>query len=533
MKEISTSIYVFEDLINDGYLYVDKTEYIYRLVSTGKGMFFCARPRRFGKSLTVSTLEAVFRGKRSLFQGLYIDSQPYDWEEYPVIHIDFADLIVDTEELLTESLTTVLQETAEEYQVQLEQTHPGLMLRKLIRLLYAKFQKGVVLLIDEYDKPILDHLDSAEEAERYRSYLDSFYQIIKGSQKFLRFVFITGITRFGKVSVFSKLNNLQDISMNESFCEMFGYTDSELHEYFSEYLTNAAMKNNMSEEELSESIREWYDGYRFSKKENKVFNPVSIGQFFVNHAEFMNYWFETGTPSFLIGMVKKNHLLPEDFNAPIMEALSFSSFDAAELASPDLSTDKIVQMLYQAGYLTLKDILVEQPLTFELGFPNQEVREAFSRFLTSEYAGSEKVLSFVKNFVVNTGKGKTEGMIETFRSFFSNLPYDLRIEKEKYYQSIVYSIFVMCGIETKAEETTNIGRIDGVAKMKNQIYIIEFKLNGSAEEALKQINEKKYAEKYTLDAKLHGKTIHKLGINFSSENGVCNITDWKEEILEP
>ena len=346
MKHINTSIYTFENIIKEDCLYVDKTEYFYKLVTKKSGQFFMSRPRRFGKSLAISTLDAIFRGKRELFKGLKIYDMDYDWEEYPVIHIDFARTVMPDQETLSESLGNILDSIAGEYDVSCEGSHPGIKLEVLIRFLKEKTGKDVVLLIDEYDKPLLDHMESPEEAEGWRKYMDSFYQVIKGSEKDLRFVFMTGVTKFAKLSIFSKLNNITDITMHRDYSEMFGYTQEELLEYFDEYLEDAVKTgikdrsgNPFSREGLIAEIKRWYDGFKFSEDGKNVYNPVSIGQFMDNRYKFKNYWFSTGTPAFLVGLLKKNRLTVEDVSEADMSVGAFEVFDVCRLRFPNYEVE--------------------------------------------------------------------------------------------------------------------------------------------------------------------------------------------------
>ena len=330
MKTINTSIYTFENIIKEDCLYVDKTEYFYKLVTKKRGQFFMSRPRRFGKSLAISTLDAIFRGKRELFKGLKIYDMDYDWEEYPVVHIDFARTVMTDKGTFERSLGFDLDKIAEEYGVSCSDSSPGVKFKMLMNALKEKTGKDVVLLIDEYDKPLLDHMESPEEAESWRKYMDSFYQVIKGSEKDIRFVFMTGVTKFAKVSIFSKLNNITDITMHRDYSEMFGYTQDELLKYFDEYLEDAVKTgikdrrgNPFSKEGLIAEIKRWYDSFKFSEDGKNVYNPVSIGQFMDNRYKFKNYWFSTGTPTFLMELLKKNSITVEDVAKATISPLPF------------------------------------------------------------------------------------------------------------------------------------------------------------------------------------------------------------------
>jgi len=531
MKDISTGIYTFEKLITEGKLYVDKTKYIYNIAKESSGYYFLSRPRRFGKSLTVSTLDALFHGKKELFKGLYIYDADYDWKEYPVIHIDFGKVVMKSIAELNKNLLVMLGRTAEYYGVDFSEEDAASGFERLINSLGTKYNTQVVLLIDEYDKPILDHMNSPEEVEEYRNYMDSFYQVIKGSESMLRFVFITGVTKFAKVSIFSKLNNIEDITMNRDFASMLGYTQSEFETNFSEYIDNAVTESGVTHDELLAKIKFWYDGFLFHEHGEKMYNPVSIGKFMNNNYEFRNYWFATGTPTFLIKMLKKNGLVLCDLKDVLMSANSFDTFDVTTLASDTVENTALMQMLYQTGYLTLDKVMIEEPKTYRLRFPNYEVEQSFSESLVNAYTGPAKTGGFISGFVTSAYNGDTDEMMEYMQTFFSELPYDIQIKSEKYYQSIVYTIFKMCGMKVMTELRTNIGRIDAVMTIGDQVYIIEFKLNRSADVALEQIDEKKYADGFILPARRDGKTIHKLGINFCCSEEVRNVTDWREEVV--
>lgn len=536
MKAVNTSTYTFEKLINGNCIYVDKTEYFYKLVTGKGGMYFMSRPRRFGKSLAVSIFDAIFRGKKDLFRDLKIYDMDYDWEVYPVIRLDFASEVLLTKEQFDQSLKESLKWIAKEYGITEDNGSPAVFFKKLIRSLKKKTGKNVVLLIDEYDKPLLDHLSSPEEAEEWQKYMDSFYQIIKGSEADLRFVFMTGVTKFAKVSVFSKLNNLDDLTMNRDYSEMFGYTQEELVQYFNGYLDDAVSKavcdeegNVLDKDALLAEIKRWYDGFKFSEYGSNVYNPVSIGQFMNGHYEFSNYWFATGTPTFLMDILKRNGITDMELSGISMDKDMFNTFDAVELAGEGVPKERIYQMLYQTGYLTIdKGIRMPGGGALMLRFPNLEVKRSFEKNLFLKYTGRDSG-GFGAALGFRAVKGDTEGMIELLKSYFASFPYDIQIKHEKYYQSMVRIMFEMSGMKFLTEDMTNTGRIDGVLEAGEHLYIIEFKLNRTSDEALAQIDEKKYAEKYILPAKEKGLKLHKLGINFCYDKDVRNITEWKEE----
>lgn len=390
---ISTSTYSFADLRKNGYLYVDKTRYFYRLVQHAKGRYFCARPRRFGKSLAISTLGAIFRGEKHLFDGLYIASTDYAWQPHPIIHLDFARMDVGTLADLKESLTKRLRDIADAYGVTISGSTPIILFADLIEKLCQKETCGVVILIDEYDKPILEHLETRDDAERFRDFLQGFYQIIKGMDASEHFVFITGVTRFAKVSIFSKLNNLTDITMDARFACMFGYTQDELEQDFDGWLTQtlATSLPATSRAKLLDKLKDWYDGFRFVVDAEPVYNPVSIGSFFLSGGVFKNYWFSTGTPSFLVKLAMQNHLTLEDIQGAVMSESALDLFDVAELAEQGTDRDKLYQLLFQTGYLTIDQLLWDTPeRVYSLRFPNFEVRYSFAKNLFTAYQPQEQ-----------------------------------------------------------------------------------------------------------------------------------------------
>ncbi len=379
MKKLTSSVYTFEDIVKDDFLYVDKTEFIWKLISQGKAMYFLSRPRRFGKSLTISTLKAVFQGKKELFKGLAIYDKPYDWKQYPVIHLSFGDygVVSDAFKELPDYLMSKMQSLAKEHSVTLTEQTPGLCFAELIDKLARNGQ--VVILIDEYDKPILNNISDANVGGILKC-LKGFYSVLKDRNEQERLLFITGVSKFSHVSLFSELNNLTDITLNQDYAEMLGFTEAEVRQYFADRMPAAANANGISEEELMGQLMQWYDGYRFSKADTHVCNPVSITKFFYNAYGFSNYWDDTGTPSFLIEMMGKRGY---DHEAALKEWYDEGIFSAYELDRID-----ITGLLWQTGYLTIKDIRKGIAGTrYRLDFPDREVRETFMNRLLEFYAG--------------------------------------------------------------------------------------------------------------------------------------------------
>ncbi|MFZ4085676.1 MAG: AAA family ATPase, partial [Vampirovibrionia bacterium] len=370
LKKLPIGIQSFQDIIEKGFLYVDKTKYINNLLVSGKGAYFLSRPRRFGKSLLVSTLEAIFKNKRHLFKGLWLDSSEYVWEEFPVIKFDMSTVEKSTSERLYSGLRSAIIANAIKEGINLDENKgPSLLFQELIHALVKKYNQQVVILIDEYDDPIIKHINDPEMAGKNREVLQDFYKIMKAEDANLRFVFLTGISKFAKTSIFSGLNNLLNISMSDKYAALLGYTQEELESYFPEYISELAESHSLNAEAILNEIKFWYNGYRFSKAENKVYNPFSCLLLF-EKKEFMNYWFETGTPTYLIELIKKYNYDVQDFENHIkLMQTSFEGYDIENLP--------LMPILYDAGYLTLKDFSVRNLMTaYSLGYPNFEVKNS-------------------------------------------------------------------------------------------------------------------------------------------------------------
>ena len=522
MKDITGSIYTFEDLIQGNFLYVDKTEYIWQLVRPAKEMYFLSRPRRFGKSLTLSTLKAVFQGKKELFKGLAIYDKPYDWKPYPVIQLDMNGRDFSTLEKMEINFRQILMEQAEVNNVDLPETTSNTMFHKLIKTLHDR-DGDVVILLDEYDKPILNNISKPDS----RAFLDAlkvFYSVIKEKNGMIRLAFITGVSKFCHVSLFSDLNNLTDITMDAKYATMLGYTQSEFETSFSEQIEATEKKLNLPRQELLRKIKNWYDGFRFHADSESVYNPVSLARFFERGGEFSNYWFETGTPSFLLELIMKSKFnYSEMFTEPVSESF-FSAFEITRL--------KPMVLLYQSGYLTIRKCVEEKiPYTDEtirkyyLNFPNTEVERAFNNSLL-EYCTAiqtESSQEFFSKLITAVGSGDADGFMKLLQSVFAGIPYNIHVKDEHYYQTVCYVICDLLNLLVQAEVCTNNGRIDMMAAAGDWIYVVEFKLNRTADEAMKQIEHKEYAMKY----RKTGKKIMLLGVNFDFQKG--SITDWLRE----
>ena len=514
MKELTDSVYAFADLRQGKYLYVDKTEYVWKLVRSYKGIYFLSRPRRFGKSLMVSTLKAIFEGRKELFDGLAISKKEYDWKPYPVIHFDMGNCSAKTPQALERFIEDRLCDVAAEHNVTLRGQSYATRFESLISALSKRGK--VVILIDEYDKPILNNVTNPE-ADAILGVLKGFYSTIKTCEELERFVFITGVTKFCHVSLFSDLNNLTDITMRSDYATMFGYTQSELEHYFSDRIEATAQAQKVSVEELKRKLKAWYDGYCFEETSETVYNPVSIAKFFENDGKFDNYWFATGTPSFLMELAKKTDF---NFEDAVSKAVPGVTFDAFEIPNIDPVT-----LLLQTGYLTIKSSEIRfNKRWFWLDFPNEEVAESFSTYLLNSYVGrtQREVSSFSADLATAFLEGNLNQARKVLESFFAGVPYTIHKKSEATFQSVFYAIFRLLGFNVEAESCTNDGRIDAVVQTDDHIYLFEFKLDDD-DTALSQIKEKAYFKKYLQSSK----KITMIGVNFDSVKG--QLIDWQTE----
>lgn len=518
MKELTDSVYAFADLRQGKYLYVDKTEYVWKLVRSYKGIYFLSRPRRFGKSLMVSTLKAIFEGRKELFDGLAISKKEYDWKPYPVIHFDMGNCSAKTPQALERFIEDRLCDVAAEHNVTLRGQSYATRFESLISALSKRGK--VVILIDEYDKPILNNVTNPE-ADAILGVLKGFYSTIKTCEDLERFVFITGVTKFCHVSLFSDLNNLTDITMRSDYATMFGYTQSELEHYFSDRIEATAQAQKVSVEELKRKLKAWYDGYCFEETSETVYNPVSIAKFFENDGKFDNYWFATGTPSFLMELAKKTDF---NFEDAVSKAVPGVTFDAFEIHNIDPVT-----LLLQTGYLTIKSSEIRfNKRWFWLDFPNEEVAESFSTYLLNSYVGrtQREVSSFSADLATAFLEGNLNQARKVLESFFAGVPYTIHKKSEATFQSVFYAIFRLLGFNVEAESCTNDGRIDAVVQTDDHIYLFEFKLDDD-DTALSQIKEKAYFKKYLQSSK----KITMIGVNFDSKKG--QLIDWQtEDVVE-
>lgn len=504
----------FESLIQDGYVYVDKTALIYQLADTGR-YYFLSRPRRFGKSLLISTMVAYFSGKRELFKGLAIEKLEQKWTKYPILHLDLNTAKYDTKESLDNVLNDALSAWEKCYGTSPTEVTPELRFKGIVQRACEKTGERVVILVDEYDKPMLQAINDEALTNEYQKTLKAFYSVLKTQDGYIKFAFLTGVTKFGKVSVFSDLNNLEDISMNERYIDICGITEKELHTYFDEEVETLGRKNGICKDDCYTKLKNQYDGYHFETGTVGIYNPYSLLNTLKN-MKFSDYWFETGTPSYLVQLLKD-----ADYELP---DLTQEHITADVLNSIDSMSQNPIPVIYQSGYLTIKDY-DEEFRMYELGFPNKEVENGFMNYLLPYYTPVKKTDTafFIASFVDDVRKGRPEEFMKRMATMFSRTDYQIVGDAELYFQNAFYLIITMMGFYTDVERTTSEGRIDMTVETKDYVYIFEFKLDGSPEEALQQIEEKGYAKPFAMDAR----KLYRVGVNFSSEKR-C-IDGWKIE----
>ncbi|MCM1177802.1 MAG: ATP-binding protein [Bacteroidales bacterium] len=493
----------FSEIRENGYVYVDKTALIYHMVKEGK-YYFLSRPRRFGKSLLLSTLEAYFLGRRELFDGLAIAGLEKDWIEYPVLHLDLNTEKYTSPEVLDNLLNDYVSQWESVYGRRDEEVSLPLRFQGVIRRAKEKTGRNVVILVDEYDKPMLQAIGNGPLLDAYRATLKSFYGALKSMDACIRFAFLTGVTKFGKVSVFSDLNNLKDISMSSSYYDICGISEEELHGYFDSEIETLGRSNSESKEDAYLHLKQNYDGYHFSYDSPGMYNPFSI-LWTLSENRYGSYWFETGTPTFLVELLQNR-----DYN---LEKMSRVVTDEDVLNSI-FTDDNPIPVIYQSGYLTIKGYDHRFGM-YTLGFPNKEVENGFVKFLMPYYTSKDKVDSpfEIRQFVMDVERGDADGFMSRLQSFFANAKFDqIAKDTENWFQNVVFIVTTLAGFYVEAERQTSSGRIDLVIKTDRYIYVIELKYDGSAEEALRQIDEKGYALPFTSD----GREIVKIGANFSS-----------------
>ena len=495
----------FGEIRKNGYVYVDKTQHIFNLLSFAK-YYFLSRPRRFGKSLLISTLECVFKGRKELFEGLYI-SDKWDFVEYPVIRISFSE--IGYRELgLGEAIDRALESIALKYGLTLTGNAISQKFKELIHSLHTKYNQQVVVLIDEYDKPIIDYLDkeNIHKAHVNRGVMKTFYSILKDADPYLKLVFITGVSKFSQVSIFSDLNNLNDITLDFDYNSICGITQHELE-------TNFAQEIEIQDKQ---KIKEWYNGYRWHQKGETLYNPFSLLNFFSKSGDYFNYWYTTGTPTFLIEKSKKEQFYE-------MDEVRISSF---KLQSFDIDELDTIPILFQTGYLTIvgKDDILDD---FILSYPNKEVKQAYLERLTDHYIGAINYSSkTILDHLLKALRTKDEAKLaKAINDAFAHIPYPLwQKENEHFYHAIIHLLFSLLGVYIHSEVHTKDGRADAIILFEDQVYCLEFKLDQSAEAAVQQVKDKEYLAAYRNKAN----QMHIIGINFDSKNKKVDGLIWKD-----
>ncbi len=525
MRKLPIGIQDFTKLRQGGYLYVDKTEVVHRLVTSGV-VYFLSRPRRFGKSLLVSTLAALFEGKRELFDGLWIAQdhlgvESWAFEPGPVVRLDMsAKEYRQGRSFLLDHLAMQLESNARRLGLTLRGTESTAQFANMLVDAHAQGGIRVAVLVDEYDKPLIETLDEPELHREMRSVLNAFYSVLKSADEHLRFTFLTGVTKFSQVSIFSDLNHLRDISRSSEYAEICGITQEELERNFAPEIDALALAHQESYELHADALartlaqlRDWYDGYLFNEGGKHVYNPFCTLNVFAEK-RFENYWFQSGTPTFLIRLLQQQPMPLEDLEGVKLPLGAFSEIDPERLGP--------IPILFQSGYLTIREYLPSVS-SYLLGYPNREVRQSFVELLADKWAQLEAPQRGGTLIALTMAvlEGRVDDFLTHLRAFFANIPYDLHVAREKYYQTIFYLVFRLIGFNVQAEVKHATGRTDAIIETKDLVYLFEFKLDrASAEDALKQIDDKGYATPYLGS----GKLVTKVGVTFDSE--LRNIERW-------
>ena len=506
----------FSEIREEDFLYVDKTEYIYRMTHTSGKYFFLSRPRRFGKSLLVSTMQSYFEGKKELFKGLAVDKLEKEWTEYPVLHFDMSGGKHMEPEQLELYLGYILKDQEKKWGISEPRIGANNRLIDLINTAYEKSGKQVVVLIDEYDAPMLDVAHEKEQLDVLRNIMRNFYSPLKYSEAKLRFVFLTGITKFSQLSIFSELNNITNVSMDTEYAGICGITKEELVAEMHEDIQQMADVMGLSYDKTLEKLKENYDGYHFAWPSSDIFNPYSLLTCF-SKRKVDSYWFGSGTPTYLLNMMRKYDFTPIDLGEQ-MDA-SKDDFDAA---TETMTT--IMPLLYQSGYITIKNYDPETEL-YTLALPNKEVRIGLFRSMLPHYLAAKSAMcnTTVAKMSALINKGNMDGALQLLKTFWETVPYCDNTDYEGHYQQTMYIIFaLLTNFRILVEQHTFRGRTDITMETKDTIYVIELKFNKSAQEALDQINNKHYADAFALK----GKTVEKIGMNFMIDEDKTIVLDW-------
>lgn len=504
IRKLPIGVQDFDVLRSEGYLYVDKTALIYRLISTGAA-YFLSRPRRFGKSLLLSTMKAYFEGKKELFEGLAISETETEWKEYPVMHLDLNAEKYESKEHLEGILEKQLLKWEAQYGTQPGSTTFALRFMSVIENACKKTGRRVVVLVDEYDKPLLQTFHDKALQDDFRSTLMAFYTVLKSAGAYLQFVFITGVTKFAQVGVFSTLNHLDDISLNKAYNALCGLTQTEIEANLTPEINLLAEDNGLSYDETIAKLAEQYDGYRFTENAREgIFNPFSVLSAFKG-LNFRNYWFATGTPTFLANMLQQTNYDLRNLDGTEVTAASLTDY-RADFTQP-------IPVIYQSGYLTIKSYN-ERYMLYTLGYPNEEVKYGFLNFIAPFYTPMSEAEApfYIGKFTDELWAGQTDAFLTRLKAFFADFPYELNEKTERHYQVVFYLVFKLMGQFSDAEVRSCKGRADAVVKTPDYIYVFEFKLDGTAEAALAQIDDKGYLIPYTADAR----KLVKVGASFSA-----------------
>jgi hypothetical protein len=520
LQKLPLTLSTFRILREKNYLYVDKTEYAYKMITDDR-RFFLARPRRFGKSLLVSTLKEILEGNKELFEGLWIASSDYQWQKHGVITLDMSSLDASSPESFRSSLCKELIEIAKQSHINttIDSTSPMVALKDLVRALRERFTH-VAILVDEYDSAILHALNDPERASIMRDEIRAFFGTIKALDEYVDFAFITGVSSFIRAGLFSGINNLRILTLDEQYASICGYTDAEVNHYFPAYIKAWAEKEECSYSELRQQIKEWYNGYKFSKNAPSVYNPFSLMNA-LNAKEFNNYWFQSGLPTFLVNILKKEY---KNFDPTYLEAthdLLQNSFDVDMIP--------LIALMFQAGYLTIVSYDREQRF-YTLDYPNSEVKDTFQKYLLEAFAHLDfvSVDRLATQLRVGFNRHDIEKIIAVIRQLFAHVPYQLHMKEEKFYHALLQMAFTAAGLKAQSEYSTSDGRIDLVLELPKLIYIIEVKFGKKAEEALEQIEEKKYYERF-----LHqNKKIILFGLSFTRKPGNFDVDYAVKELAE-
>ena len=506
----------FSEIREEDFLYVDKTEYIYRMSHTSGKYFFLARPRRFGKSLLVSTMQSYFEGKKELFKGLAIEKLEKDWTKYPVLHFSLAGGKHMEKDQLVRYLLYILKVKEEKFGIVNDSPDPNVRMLNLIKTVYEQTGQKVVVLIDEYDAPLLDVVHEDTSLGVLREVMRNFYSPLKDSDRMLRFVFLTGITKFSQLSIFSELNNITNVSMDTEYAGICGITKEELLDKFDEDIDVLAGRLGLTHEQALSKLKENYDGYHFTWPSSDIFNPYSLLNCLAE-GQMNSYWFGSGTPTYLLNMMRKYDFTPIDLGEQ-MDA-SKDDFDAA---TETMTT--IMPLLYQSGYITIKNYDPETEL-YTLALPNKEVRIGLYRSMLPHYLEAKSAMcnTTVAKMSALINKGNMDGALQLLKTFWETVPYCDNTDYEGHYQQTMYIIFaLLTNFRILVEQHTSRGRTDITMETKDTIYVIELKFNKSAQEALDQINNKHYADAFAL----RGKTVEKIGMNFMIDEDKTIVLDW-------